>query len=270
MALENDPNGKKNAAVKVSDPKWPNNGGIVLVQLKITYEDMTVAIDTINCRVMNIEQRQGILEYIPTKEEKQSLRKYMTSSEKDSADAFDELCECEKFMVAMMTVKHSKEKVRALLFKLQFRQCVADLEKDITTVEKACDELNNSVSLRKLLGIVLNIGNRLNTAGPTRKGKAGAFTIESLLKLNLAKAFDKKTTFLHYIVLIVMRHNSALTNFKDDLTNVLKADKIYWDQIEGDLEEVENQLENVRKIALHEVFGKKRSRKKKREDERGS
>lgn len=261
---------KKVNAVKVIDPKRANNGGIVLARLKITYEEMAVAIDTMNDKVMNVEQVQGILEYIPTKDEKQALRKYMNSSHKDSADAFDDLSECEKFMVAMMTVKHSKEKVRALLFKLQFRQCVSDLETDVGVVEKACDELKNSVRLRKLLGIVLNIGNRLNTAGPTKKGKAGAFTIESLLKLNQAKAFDKKTTFLHYIVLIVMRHNESLTNFKDDLPSVMKADKIYWDQIENDLEEVENQLENVRKIALHEVFGKKKpswARKKKGDDD---
>ena len=76
---------------------------------------------------MSPGQMQGIIEYIPTKEEKQSLRKYMTTSGKDSADAFDDLCECEKFMVAMMTVRHSKEKVRALLFKLQFQQCIEDL-----------------------------------------------------------------------------------------------------------------------------------------------
>jgi len=258
---------KKTNAVKVIDPKRANNGGIVLARLKITYEEMAVAIDTINDKVMNIEQVQGILEYIPTKDEKHSLRKYMTSSDKDSADAFDELCECEKFMVAMMTVKHSKEKVRALLFKLQFRQCVNDLESDVSLVEKACDELKESVRLRKLLGIVLNIGNRLNTAGPTKKGKAGAFTIESLLKLNQAKAFDKKTTFLHYIVLVVLRQNGTLADFKDDLPSVLKADKIYWDQIENDLEEVENQLENVRKIALHEVFGRRKSRKKNGEDD---
>jgi hypothetical protein len=258
IAIDSDPSKKRNA-VKVIDPKRANNGGIVLARLKVTYEEMAVAIDTINDNVMSIEQVQGILEYIPTKDEKQSLRKYMTSSDKDSADPFDELCECEKFMVAMMTVKHSREKVRALLFKLQFRQCVSDLESDVTMVEKACDELKDSVRLRKLLGIVLNIGNRLNTAGQTTKGKAGAFTIDSLLKLNQAKAFDKKTTFLHYIVLIVMRHNQGLTNFKDDLPSVLKADKIYWDQIENDLEEVENQLENVRKIALHEVLGKNRA-----------
>jgi len=261
---------KKTNAVKVIDPKRANNGGIVLARLKITYEEMAVAIDTINDKVMNIEQVQGILEYIPTKDEKHALRKYMTLSDKDSADAFDDLCECEKFMVAMMTVKHSKEKVRALLFKLQFRQCVNDLESDVSLVEKACDELKDSVRLRKLLGIVLNIGNRLNTAGPTKKGKAGAFTIESLLKLNQAKAFDKKTTFLHYIVLVVLRHDKVLADFKDDLHSVLKSDKIYWDQIENDLEEVENQLENVRKIALHEVFGKRKSRKRNGDEDDGS
>ena len=33
------------------------------------------------------------------------------------------------------------------------------LESDVTLVEKACDDLKESVSLQKLLGIVLNIGN---------------------------------------------------------------------------------------------------------------
>ena len=130
-------------------------------------------------------------------------------------------------------------------------------------VENACDELRNSSRLRKLLGIVLNVGNRLNTAGTTRKGKAGAFSIESLLKLNQAKAFDKKTTFLHYVVLVVQRHNESLSCFKEDLPHVLQSDKIYWDQCLNDLEEVENQLENMRKIALNEVNGKKKRKGKK-------
>ena len=44
---------------------------------------------------MTAEQIQGLIEYIPTKDEKKNLRKYMTSSNKDSAILFDELCECE-------------------------------------------------------------------------------------------------------------------------------------------------------------------------------
>ncbi len=128
--------------------------------------------------------------------------------------------------------------------------------KETTTIEKACEELSNSARLRKLLGVVLNIGNRLNTAGPTQKGKAGAFTLNSLLKLNQAKAFDKKTTFLHYVVVVMRRNNEDLLGFKDDLSNVMKAEKIYWDQCVTDLEEVENQLENVRKLALYEARSK--------------
>jgi hypothetical protein len=72
-------------------------------------------------------------------------------------------------------------------------------------VELACDELKNSDHFRKLLGIVLNLGNHLNTAGTTGKQKAGAFSLNSLLELSQAKAFDKKTTFLQYVVLVVQR-----------------------------------------------------------------
>lgn len=120
-------------------------------------------------------------------------------------------------------------------------------------IETACNELSNSTRLRQLLGIVLEFGNRLNTAGAQKKRKAGAFSLDSLLKLNQAKAFDKKTTFLHYIVMIVRKNNELLLRFQDDLPTVLKADKLYWDQCLADLEEVENQLENVRRISLYQA-----------------
>uniref|UniRef100_A0A7S2XPA2 FH2 domain-containing protein n=1 Tax=Attheya septentrionalis TaxID=420275 RepID=A0A7S2XPA2_9STRA len=214
---------------------------------------MAQAVDTIDGTAMTTEQVQGIVEYIPTQAEQKDLKAYMSAPGLDVASKFEALCECEKFMVAMMTVKHSKNKIRALLFKLQFESCMKDLMSDTTTVEKSCDELSNSIRLRKLLGIVLNVGNRLNTAGPSEKGKAGAFTLDSLLKLNQAKAFDKKTTFLHYVVLVVQRNNELLVRFKDDLPTVMKAEKVYWDQCLNDLEEVENQLENIRKISLHQA-----------------
>jgi len=79
---------------------------------------------------MTANQAQGIVEYMPTLIERKSLRDYMKSpkNEGDSAaESFGRLCECEKFMVAMMTVRQSKRKLRALLFKLQFRGCIHDL-----------------------------------------------------------------------------------------------------------------------------------------------
>lgn len=133
-------------------------------------------------------------------------------------------------------------------------------------IDQACDELKKSERLRHLLGIVLQFGNRLNTAGSGEKNKAGSFTLDSLLKLNQAKAFDKKTTFLNYIVLIVQRNNERLLGFADDIQTVGKAERVYWDQCVSDLEDVENQLENVRRISLHVAKSKTTYRLKKKKD----
>lgn len=255
--------------VCVIDPKRANNGGIILARLKMSHDEMADAVDRINEQALTAEQIEHIIEYLPTKDERKALEAYMLEGGQDAAEKFDRLCECEKFMVSMMTVKHAKRKVRALLFKLQFRTCLEDIYNDTVAMESACDELNNSVRLRQLFGIILTFGNRLNTVGSGKQRRAGAFTLDSLLKLKQAKAFDKKTTFLHYIVLIVRRNNEILLRFKDDLPSVYKADKIYWDQCINDLEEVENQLENVRKIALYQARQSHsyRLRRKKREDD---
>lgn len=78
---------------------------------------------------MTANQAQGIIEYMPTLDERKALRDYMKANKngETAASSFQRLCECEKFMVAMMTVKQSKRKLRALLFKLQFRGCIHDL-----------------------------------------------------------------------------------------------------------------------------------------------
>lgn len=259
----------KGVTVRVIDPKRANNGGIILARLKMSHDDMADAVDRINEHALNAEQIEHIIEYLPSKEERKALEAYMLEGGQDAAEKFEGLCECEKFMVSMMTVKHAKRKVRALLFKLQFEKCLDDILKDTLAIEAACDNLTHSVRLRQLLGIILNFGNRLNTAGNKRR-KAGAFTLDSLLKLNQAKAFDRKTTFLNYIVLIVQRNNEILLNFKDDLPAVFKADKVFWDQCLSDLEEVESQLENVRKIALYQARqAHYRFRRRKRQEDDG-
>lgn len=117
---------------------------------------------------------------------------------------------------------------------------------DVCRIEKACDELLNSYRLRKLLGIVLKIGNLLNTAGPGNKPMAHAFAIKSLLKLDQTKAFDKKTTLLHYIVRKVKQNNVGVLDFKDDLPSVSEAEKISLNERIRELEDIGIQLEKLR------------------------
>ena len=125
---------------------------------------------------------------------------------------------------------------------------------DARLVQKACDEIMSSSRFRKILGIVLHLGNRLNTAGSVVKEPAGAITLESLQKLNQPKAFDRKTTFLQYVAGVVRRNNASLGHFKDDLATVLVAQKIVWENTLMELKRMENELENVRMLALYHAL----------------
>ena len=90
------------------------------VKLKIEIRNTTF-------EIIFILEIENIIEYLPTKDERRALEAYMLEGGQDAAEKFEGLCECEKFMVSMMTVKHAKRKVRALLFKLQFESCLEAL-----------------------------------------------------------------------------------------------------------------------------------------------
>jgi Formin Homology 2 Domain len=243
---------KRARDVRVIDAKRANNGGIILARLKVSYDDFADAVDRIGDLEITAEQIEKVIEYLPTEEERKALESYMSEGGQYAEEKYESLCECEKFMVSMMTVKQVKRKVRALMFKLQFEGRMTLIHHDMLLIEAGCQELINSVRLRQLFGIVLKFGNRLNTAGNCNQ-KAGAFSLDSLLKLHQTKAFDKKTTFLVYLVKIVQQNSESLLRFKDDIPSVFKSEKVYWDQCLNDLNEVERELDNVRRISLYQA-----------------
>eukprot|EP00980_Cylindrotheca_fusiformis_P003443 scaffold770_cov109-Cylindrotheca_fusiformis.AAC.10 len=255
----------KGAAVRTIDPKRANNGGIVLARVKMSYDEIAQSVDKMSSGSLTVGQIENIIEYLPTPQERSKLEQYMTMASEggegynvgENVNArFQGLCECEKFMVSMMTVKRPKEKLDALHFKANFHDCLSSIIQDADNIDKACDELRNSDRLRILLGIVLEFGNRLNTAGQeegTEEKKAEAFALDSLLKLKQTKAFDRKTTFLHYIAVIVQRNDERLLDFANDIPTVIKAEKIDWGQCSSTLDEIETQLENVRRMALYQA-----------------
>lgn len=116
-------------------------------------------------------------------------------------------------------------------------------------LSNACNDILNSVRLRKFLGVILKIGNRLNCAGveSIEANAVNGFTIESLTKLNQVKALDKKTTILFYIASIIQKWNLPLLNVKEELPNVLKTQNLL--DHEASLLQLGQQLENVQLTA---------------------
>jgi hypothetical protein len=124
------------------------------------------------------------------------------------------------------------------------------LVSDARLIHNACDEIMSASRFRKVLGIVLNLGNLLNTAGSSSQNVAGALKVESLLTLHQAKAFDKKTTFLQYAASVIRRNSPTLLQFKDDLCALTLAKNVNWEQSLDELENMEASLRVIRQLAL--------------------
>jgi hypothetical protein len=77
------------------------------------------------------QQLQSIVEYLPSAEESSALKQY---AEVNGNDIIADLCECEKFMFAMLDIRQAKNKIRCLLFKQQFPSSFEQLQKGLSSV----------------------------------------------------------------------------------------------------------------------------------------
>lgn len=126
---------------------------------------------------------------------------------------------------------------------------------------KACVELINSIRLRKIFGIILKVGNKLNGAGNEEETKPGSinnnstttstangFSVESLPKLGQIKGCDRKTSILHYIVSLIQRSNPSLLDLKEELPILYKVPSINFSNNDLSLSTLRAQLSNAQSM----------------------
>ena len=68
-----------------------------------------------------------------------------------------------------------------------------------------------------------------------------------------AKAFDKKTSVLHYVVKLVKKNDESLLAFDADLSHVIPAESVLLDLVAGDIKAIQEELDGVLKIVQSEA-----------------
>ena len=141
----------------------------------------------------------ALKEFLPSDEETGALKNYLSgcgSSEKSRNAAIECLGACEQYMVATFAITDPNGKFETMSFKTTYEEKLNEILDPINVALSACKEVRESLRLRKLMALILRIGNHINTGGTGKLAKG--FTLAALLKLQEAKAFDKKTTVLQY------------------------------------------------------------------------
>ena len=253
VASEKPKESKQKKSVQVIDAKRGMNGGIILARIKTEFSVLADMVNEMDCGKLDDTQLKALREFLPTKDEKFAIDGYIkgaSKSEKTKEAAINVFCVCEKYMLAMMKVDMADEKFEAMLFKYQFDNKLKELMQGVTTLINSCEEVQKSVRLRKLMAMILMLGNRINTGG--EGNMAHGFTLDALLKLDEAKAFDKKTSVLQYLVKLVKANEPDLLNVHEEMPSIGPAENVIVDGLVSELNELHSQLNSVKGTAAAE------------------
>uniref|UniRef100_A0A7S4VZR6 FH2 domain-containing protein n=1 Tax=Ditylum brightwellii TaxID=49249 RepID=A0A7S4VZR6_9STRA len=244
----------KQPKVQLIDDRRNMNGSILLAKFKNKdFNGLAENVDHLDCMDMGETELCALRQLLPTKDESLALQSYLPApgAPTDAMEsAISKLGNCEKYMVAMLNVANVSRKFDCLLYRAQFDGRVEELTKEINSLQVACSSVRECDKLQRLLVYALRLGNQLNTGDSGNT--AAAITLDSLLKLHEAKAFDKKTSVLHYLISIVKKNDIDVLSLAEELKPLQGAERIVGESLVKTRKELVDGLGLVKSMAKEE------------------
>ncbi|XP_023719898.1 disheveled-associated activator of morphogenesis 1 [Cryptotermes secundus] len=229
--------------LSVIDGRRAQNCTILLSKLKMSDEDISKAILSMdNKDQLPIDMVEQLLKFIPSAEEAALLEEH--------SDEIDSLARADRFLYEISKIPHYEQRLRSLHYKKRFNVWIGEVQPRIKSVMEASREVARSRRLRRLLELVLALGNYMNRGA---RGNASGFRLTSLNRLADTKSSAVKgTTLLHYLVEILEKKFRDVLKLEEDIPHVREAAKVNMGELEKDMGFLRNGLKEVeREIEFH-------------------
>lgn len=202
-----------------------------LINMKRNHDEIRTGILKCDPEICTPEFLADLVKIIPTDDIRTKLKPYMNTS----TEEFNKLGKAEQFFVMTENIPRYADRIKALHYKATFDEAMKNFDETCTQVEKAAKRVNNSDSFKRLVSLVLALGNFLNAKGP--KGGAVGFALGDLLKLGDTKAASDVTpTFLHFLTTVVEDEE-----FMDDLAYCGEAAKYSTKELADQLRKLQRE-----------------------------
>ncbi|XP_050057795.1 disheveled-associated activator of morphogenesis 1-like isoform X3 [Aphis gossypii] len=156
-----------------------------------------------------------------------------------------------KSKVLSVIDQHYDQRLRSLVYKKKFITWTGEVEGKTKIVMEASREVARSRRLRKLLELVLALGNYMNKGA---RGNAWGFRLSSLNRLTDKSSSVRGITLLHYIVDMADKKFKDILLLEEDLPHVRGASKVSLAELEKDMSQLRNNLKEVeREIEFQRV-----------------
>ncbi|XP_049795298.1 disheveled-associated activator of morphogenesis 1 [Schistocerca nitens] len=229
--------------ISVIDGRRAQNCTILLSKLKMSDEEISRAILSMDSRdQLPIDMVEQLLKFTPSAEEAALLEEH--------AEEIDSLARADRFLYEISKIGHYEQRLRSLHYKKRFTTSVCELEPRVRAVLEASREVARSRRLRRLLEVVLALGNYMNRGA---RGNARGFRLASLNRLaDTRSSAARGTTLLHYLVEVLDKKFKDILKLDEDLPHVREAAKVSMGELEKDMSALRGGLKEVeREIEFH-------------------
>ncbi|XP_050541260.1 protein cappuccino-like [Daktulosphaira vitifoliae] len=178
---------------QILDTKRSRNVGILAQSLHLDFSEIENALYNFDTSVVSVEVLQQIYEVSATEEELRLIKDHVSSHPEQPLD------KPELFLLELSEIPHFGDRVACLIFQSDFNDALNSIASKLNNMKATSRFLITSESLKKVLAIILALGNYMN-GGNRQRGQADGFGLEILPKLRDVKSKDNSMTLLHFIV----------------------------------------------------------------------
>ncbi|XP_041809592.1 disheveled-associated activator of morphogenesis 1 [Chelmon rostratus] len=227
---------KKVKELSVIDGRRAQNCNILLSRLKLTNEEISYAIMTMDEQEdLPKDMLEQLLKFVPEKSDIELLEEHKHE--------LDRMAKADRFLFDMSSINHYHQRLQSLYFKKKFAERLAEVKPQIKALSLASREVLQSGGLRQLLEVVLAFGNYMNKG---QRGNAYGFKVASLNKIADTKSsMDKNVTLLHYMITVLEKKYPKVVALSEELQNVPEASKVNMTELEKDIGNLRSGLKSV-------------------------
>lgn len=231
---------------KILDSKRSKMVGILEKSLHVDFSEVENAVYNLDTTVVNLEALYQIYEVRPSPKELEDIAMHEAEHPDIPLDS------PEIFLKRLSGIQHFTERIACLMFQIEFQDAISSVSSKLTNLRSLCEYMKNSSSLKKVMALILTLGNYMN-GGNRMRGQADGFGLEILGKLKDVKSKVPGVTLLHYVVKMKLTLEGDYT-FDEPLplpvpepADVEAAGSINFEEISKELDRLERELDGCRR-----------------------
>lgn len=222
------------STVTFVDPGRSQNISIALSRFKpMTSEAIRDAILSMDETCLTPERLQQLIKWLPQPDEIEAIQNF--------EGPVGQLGVVEKYFMTIMGIPRLRNRLETWAYAQTFETVSSDLVARTVTLAEGLNAVLHSKALRRVLEIVLAVGNYMNSG--SAKGGAYGFKIGLLTKLAETKGTDG-TTLLSYILKVVDKDPVA-KGVMDELSVIMDASREDVGALEADVKKLKGGMNRV-------------------------